>query len=145
MQGSKNRDNLVGGHQFEEKNFGRMKTLQVKFTQPFRRISTLQDVSLSSSVLRLLDSKMMLNTNEIANYSQTNFHAEVTFSSRFGFNSGSSGSKDGQFYKPTGLAIDGSSKYVYVADKDDHRIQKFDSSGRFITSNYLVNHNCETR
>ena len=75
LQAIKKGDNLVGGHQFEEQNFGPMKTLQVKFTQPFRRISTLQDVSLSSSVLRLLDSKMMLDTNEIANYSQTNFHA----------------------------------------------------------------------
>ena len=49
LQAIKRGDNLVGGHQFEEQNFGRMKTLQVKLTQPFRRKSTLQDVSLSAS------------------------------------------------------------------------------------------------
>ena len=32
LQGIKNGYSLVGGHQFGEKNFGRMKTLQVKFT-----------------------------------------------------------------------------------------------------------------
>jgi DNA-binding beta-propeller fold protein YncE len=45
---------------------------------------------------------------------------------------GSSGSGDGQFSYPYGLAVD-SSGNVYVADRDNYRIQKFTSSGVFIT------------
>ena len=36
------------------------------------------------------------------------------------------------FNDPRGIAID-SSGYVYVADKDNHRIQKFTSDGQFVT------------
>jgi hypothetical protein len=39
---------------------------------------------------------------------------------------------DGQFFKPTGIAID-SSGNVYVDDYANHRIQKFNSSGQFLT------------
>ena len=39
---------------------------------------------------------------------------------------------DGQFYYPYGIAI-GSEGSVYVADTSNHRIQKFDSNGNFIT------------
>ena len=45
---------------------------------------------------------------------------------------GSLGSGDGQFSDPTGVAIDGSGN-VYVADKGNSRMQKFDSSGTFLT------------
>jgi len=37
------------------------------------------------------------------------------------------------FNDPRGIAID-SSGYVYVADKDNHRIQKFTSNGQFVTN-----------
>ncbi len=45
---------------------------------------------------------------------------------------GSLGSGDGQFNSPFGVAVD-SSGNVYVADINNHRIQKFNSSGTFIT------------
>ena len=41
---------------------------------------------------------------------------------------GSEGSANGQFWGPHGVAVD-SSGYVYVPDKYNHRIQKFDSFG----------------
>ena len=45
---------------------------------------------------------------------------------------GSSGSGNGQFNGPTGVAVDGSGD-VYVADRANHRIQRFISSGAYLT------------
>ena len=44
---------------------------------------------------------------------------------------GSYGTGNGQFYKPSGIAVD-SNGFVYVSDFNN-RIQKFDSNGNFIT------------
>jgi DNA-binding beta-propeller fold protein YncE len=46
---------------------------------------------------------------------------------------GTYGSGDGQFYYPHGVAVDSSSGNVYAADTLNNRIQKFNSSGGFIT------------
>jgi DNA-binding beta-propeller fold protein YncE len=43
------------------------------------------------------------------------------------------GSGNGQFYYPSGVAVDGSGN-IYVADSDNFRIQKFDASGTFLTT-----------
>ena len=40
--------------------------------------------------------------------------------------------EDGQFDFPSGIDVD-SSGNVYVTDESNHRIQKFDSNGKFIT------------
>jgi streptogramin lyase len=45
---------------------------------------------------------------------------------------GSQGSGDGQFASPTGIAVD-SSGFIYVFDSGNSNVQKFDSSGNFIT------------
>jgi DNA-binding beta-propeller fold protein YncE len=45
---------------------------------------------------------------------------------------GKTGSENGNFSVPYGIAVD--SGYVYVADNSNNRIQKFDSNGHFITS-----------
>ncbi len=45
---------------------------------------------------------------------------------------GSTGSGDGQFKRPTGIAADRSG-YIYVADTGNARLQKFDTSGYFIS------------
>ena len=44
---------------------------------------------------------------------------------------GSLGSGEGQFYSPTGIARD-SSGDIYIADSNNHRIQKFSPDGAFI-------------
>ena len=46
---------------------------------------------------------------------------------------GNVGTDDGQFKYPSGIEVD-SSGNVYVADSENHRIQKFDSNGVFITT-----------
>jgi hypothetical protein len=47
---------------------------------------------------------------------------------------GASGSGDGQFSGNSGLAIDQTSSDMYVADAANHRIEKWDSSGSFISA-----------
>ncbi len=46
-------------------------------------------------------------------------------------NFGSFGSGDGEFFRPHGIAVD-SAGYVYVADTNNHRVQKFTSGGVFV-------------
>jgi tripartite motif-containing protein 71 len=45
---------------------------------------------------------------------------------------GSKGSEDGQFYSLGGMAVNYRG-IVYVVDTGNHRIQKFDSDGKFVT------------
>ena len=45
---------------------------------------------------------------------------------------GSAGSGNGQFHWPSGVAVDAAGN-VYVADRDDNRIQKFTSAGAYLT------------
>ena len=51
---------------------------------------------------------------------------------RFELMWGAPGTGNGQFNEPAGVAVDASGS-VYVADKGNNRIQKFDSNGNFIT------------
>jgi DNA-binding beta-propeller fold protein YncE len=53
---------------------------------------------------------------------------EVVFQSSFG----EPGSGSGQLSRPTGIAVNETTGDVYVADRDNHRIEQFDSSGSFV-------------
>jgi tripartite motif-containing protein 71 len=56
------------------------------------------------------------------------FGLSMAYTSQFG----SSGSGNGQFLSPYGIALD-SSGNIYVADILNHRVQKFDSSGVYVS------------
>jgi DNA-binding beta-propeller fold protein YncE len=56
----------------------------------------------------------------------------ISFAFEFFTAWGSQGSGDGQFNNQRGIAVD-SSGFIYVADFNNHRIQKFNSEGTFIT------------
>jgi uncharacterized protein (TIGR03790 family) len=57
-----------------------------------------------------------------------NFGGSFGYLAKFG----SYGSNDGNFIEPRDVAVD-SNGNIYVADRLNHRIQKFDSSGNFVT------------
>ena len=50
------------------------------------------------------------------------------------FNFGSGGTGAGQFQTPTGVAVNDTTGDVYVADSGNHRIERFDSAGAFIST-----------
>ncbi len=54
-------------------------------------------------------------------------NSDLTFSSSFGKN----GSGEGQFHLPFDIACEKTGK-VYVADRDNHRIQVFTAEGKFL-------------
>lgn len=45
---------------------------------------------------------------------------------------GESGSGNGQFSPPEGVAVD-SQGNIYITDRDNHRVQKFDSNGTYLS------------
>jgi len=51
------------------------------------------------------------------------FSSSGTFIAKWG----SSGSEDGQFKGPIGIAVDPSGEFVYVAEQANHRVQKFEA------------------
>jgi DNA-binding beta-propeller fold protein YncE len=46
---------------------------------------------------------------------------------------GSPGSANGEFKYPEGITVD-KLEHIYVVDRGNDRIEKFDSNGRFITA-----------
>jgi tripartite motif-containing protein 71 len=56
------------------------------------------------------------------------FTSDGTFALKWG----TPGIGDGQFYHPSGVAVDASGN-VYVTDQDNHRIQVFTSGGAYLT------------
>ena len=45
---------------------------------------------------------------------------------------GGAGGADGQFAAPVGVAVDGTGHEVFVADKFNHRVQRFTDTGAFV-------------
>ncbi|MFZ8923003.1 MAG: hypothetical protein ACO2Y0_08630, partial [Nitrosopumilaceae archaeon] len=72
--------------------------------------------------------------------SSPNVHAQADFSLEFG----SFGAGDGKFKSPSGLALDTGSNLLFVADKDNDRIQIIDVDGNCDSGDdeYLANDIC---
>ncbi len=70
---------------------------------------------------------------DTANHRIQKFTSSGSFITKWGRNGGDGtpGTAEGEFEDPASVALDGAGN-VYVADRDNHRIQKFDSSGDFI-------------
>lgn len=56
---------------------------------------------------------------------------EVLASDGSTFSFGRAGSEDGQFSQPQGIASDAANQTVFVADTENHRIQRFSQNGAF--------------
>jgi DNA-binding beta-propeller fold protein YncE len=52
----------------------------------------------------------------------------------FSFSFGSAGGGSGQFSRPAGVAVNESTGDVYVVDRGNSRVERFDSSGKFISA-----------
>jgi tripartite motif-containing protein 71 len=87
--------------------------------------------------IKILTILLLINAITIITFGNSqvyyNVSAQVTAGSKYQFfkSFGSTGLGNGQFIRPTGIAID-SSGNVYVLDSGNNRVQKFDSGGTFI-------------
>src|SRR5947208_1185085 len=97
-------------------------------TTPFTTTSTTGPPTTSTSSTSSTTSSTSTTTSPSGTTSTT-----VPLCGAFLTTWGSSGTGDGQFDFPFGVATDGSGN-VYVADYGNDRIQKFDASGTFVTT-----------
>ncbi len=81
-----------------------------------------------------MDSAGNVYVTEYHNHRVQKFSSSGAFVTKWGRNggAGSSGAGDGEFSTPLGIAVDRDG-YVYVADRNNHRVQKFTSGGVFVT------------
>jgi tripartite motif-containing protein 71 len=83
-----------------------------------------------------IDSKGNIYVTDAGNINTKNFNSRVQKfgpDGKFLMTWGKNGSAPGEFYSPTGIAIDRHDN-VYVADMNNARIQKFDTEGNFLTT-----------
>lgn len=74
-----------------------------------------------------VDSDGYIYVTDLGNKRVQKFSSDGQFQTTWG----KSGTSDGEFHYPSGIAVD--ENYVFVADRDLHRIQKFDHDGNFIS------------
>jgi tripartite motif-containing protein 71 len=81
-----------------------------------------------------LDSFDNIFVLEVQNHRIQKFNSTGGFLDKFGAfgGNGTSGSGDGEFNQPQGIAIDGTGNFL-VADASNHRIQKLSSTGVFVS------------
>ncbi|MFH1714918.1 MAG: carboxypeptidase regulatory-like domain-containing protein [Elusimicrobiota bacterium] len=77
---------------------------------------------------RLINKVMLILSVLLSIIFYSQLHAETY---EFETTWGNSGIEEGEFNNPRGIAID-SDEYIYVADSNNNRIQKFSSNGTFI-------------
>jgi streptogramin lyase len=75
-----------------------------------------------------VDSNGKLYVADLSNHRIQVFKPDGTHDFNIGKNDNTSGTGDGEFYQPTGIAVDSNGK-IYVADKSNNRIQVFNSDG----------------
>lgn len=80
----------------------------------------------------VIDDKGFVYVCDLFNQRIQKFTLDGGFITKWGSECGSPSARDGEFSGPFGIAID-EKGFVYVADAENHRIQKFTSDGQFIT------------
>jgi DNA-binding beta-propeller fold protein YncE len=89
-----------------------------------------QDVAVDSNHLYVAD-KMNHRIQKFAiDYNANTLTWEATWGRNGG--DGTSGSGQGEFWRPTGIAINPADHHVFVADSYNHRIQEFEADGDFV-------------
>ncbi len=78
-----------------------------------------------------VDNRTTVYVADTCNHRIEKFTSTGTYLGQLGDSSPNPGDGDGQFYYPSGVAVD-SNGNVYVADTSNNRIQKFDSYGHFL-------------
>ena len=64
-------------------------------------------------------------------FSLSIYYQDASATANYLFEFGGKGSGDGQFMNPVGIAIDSNGRFI-VADTGNHRVQVFDSTGKFL-------------
>jgi PKD repeat protein len=86
-------------------------------------------VGVSSPHLMATDSSGNIYVVDTGNYRILKFDSTGGVLAQFG----SSGSGDGQFSNPLGIAVNKNTGEIYVSDNGNNRIQKFTSGGEYVT------------
>ena len=78
-----------------------------------------------------IDKSGNIYVTDTGNHRVQKFTSSGEFIKKWGIEGNLQGSGDGEFDKPKGIAID-KNNFLYVADSQHHRIQKFTSEGQFV-------------
>jgi DNA-binding beta-propeller fold protein YncE len=79
-------------------------------------------------VLGLITVAIVISAQEVTRTEHEESQQNYTFVKKWG----SKGTGDGQFQRVHDLDFDPLEKYLYVTDRDGHRVQVFDKNGKFL-------------
>ncbi|XP_070556894.1 tripartite motif-containing protein 2-like [Ptychodera flava] len=118
-------DGILGDETDKEGHCIRKYTQDGQYIKSFGKFGE-ENGEFKGSWMMVHDKRGLLFVADCENNRIQVFNADDQFLYKFGI----PGKEEGQLYMPNGVCLD-SDRYVYISDSN-HRIQKFDNSGRFI-------------